>query len=248
MSERIHRVPQHAVGRSEVYKKYAAQYDVLCRRQDREGAIKRELARIGALRQGMLVADVGAGTGKLSRLFSDVAAVVIGVDRAPSMVEFAARDGAGFGVLLAELGSVPLRDSAFDVCIAGWSLSEIKSAHFDGEWRVHIGKALGDMERVVRSSGHVVILETLGCGCESPERDGSHFYRFLEESGFSRTWLRTDYEFESEAEAMDLTRFFFGNRRAGSVQITRKPSLRKTPPRDAWVLAECTGMFWKTKA
>jgi hypothetical protein len=88
-----------------------------------------------------------------------------------------------------------LRDSSVDVCVAGWSLSEIKSAHFDGAWRTNVGRALAEMERVC--SGVVVVLETLGL-CEQPERPGAHFYRFLEDDcGFSRTWVRSDYEFES---------------------------------------------------
>ena len=52
---------------------------------------------------------------------------------------------------------------------------------------------------------------------------------------FSRVRIRTDYRFESLAEAGDLTRFFFGDALAGRVA-----------GEGLVTLPECTGMWWLT--
>jgi hypothetical protein len=85
----------------------------------------------------------------------------------------------------------------------------------------------------------MIILETLGTGRESPEppNEGlARYYNRLEnEQGFSHSWIRTDYKFESVDEADKLTRFFFGDELADHI-LTEKIT----------VLPECTGIWWKS--
>jgi hypothetical protein len=61
-----------------------------------------------------------------------------------------------------------------------------------------------------------------------------NYLAFLEdEMGFSSTWIRTDYLFESLEEAKELTTFFFGEGMIENVVST-----------DPVILPECTGIWW----
>lgn len=55
--------------------------------------------------------------------------------------------------------------------------------------------------------------------------------------GFQTDWIRTDYNFESMREAMDLSNFFFGDELACKVE------------QNQWkILPECTGVLWLKKS
>ncbi len=59
------------------------------------------------------------------------------------------------------------------------------------------------------------------------------YYDYLMASGFSSTWIRTDYRFSSLAEAEALTRFFFGE------------ALAQKVVQEGWItVPECTGIWW----
>jgi hypothetical protein len=120
--------------------------------------------------------------------------------------------------------------------IQGWSFGHFCGWYPD-TWRDEIGKALGEMKRVLRPGGTTIILETLGTGRETPQAptEGlSAYYAWLEnEQGFSATWIRTDYQFESMDEAHALTSFFFGDELA--TQVLQKNWI---------ILPECTGIWW----
>ena len=81
-------------------------------------------------------------------------------------------------------------------------------------------------------------METLGTGRESPlpPTPGlADYYAHLEnQRGFSGTWIRTDYLFDSLEEAIDLVRFFFGETLANQVNVSQSP-----------LVPECTGIWWK---
>ena len=112
-----------------------------------------------------------------------------------------------------------------------------RSWHPD-EWRTEAGKAIDEMLRVVRPGGTAVCIETLGTGYETPTPPSpvlAEYYAWLEgERGFTRTWCRTDYLFESLEEAVELARPFFGDELAE--RIAREKLV---------AVPECTGIWWK---
>jgi ubiquinone/menaquinone biosynthesis C-methylase UbiE len=141
-------------------------------------------------------------------------------------------------VTVADNRALPVANRAADISIAGWSLGYCTIWHADS-WRKEIGQALAEMARVLRPGGTVVILETMGTGSEvpGPPTDAlATYYSWLDnEHGFSSTWIRTDYRFESLPEAQEATRFFFGDDFADRVG------------RENWVIVpECTGIWWLT--
>jgi ubiquinone/menaquinone biosynthesis C-methylase UbiE len=137
---------------------------------------------------------------------------------------------------VADNRKIPVDAAAADLSIQGWSFGHFCGWYPD-TWRDEIGKAVDEMKRVLRPGGTAIILETLGTGRETPQAPNeglSAYYRWLEtEQGFTGTWIRTDYQFESVDEAQSLAAFFFGDELASEV-VKRN-----------WViLPECTGVWW----
>jgi ubiquinone/menaquinone biosynthesis C-methylase UbiE len=137
-------------------------------------------------------------------------------------------------VEVADHRRLPLTDHSADLAIAGWSLCYLVVEHPES-WQAVLGEALREIVRVLRPGGTIVVLETLGTGHETPQPPDplARYYAFLEGQGFNSTWIRTDYQFASLAEAESLTRFFFGDELAQAVV------------ENEWtILPECTGIWW----
>jgi hypothetical protein len=61
------------------------------------------------------------------------------------------------------------------------------------------------------------------------------YYPWLDDAGFQKKWIRTDYQFESVDEAAELAGFFFGEEMADGIR-----------KQGSAILPECTGVWWKT--
>lgn len=224
----------------EIYAHRAKDYERLVAREDYQHNLHPALDQICTL-TGVDVVEMGAGTGRLTCLLAPLVNSIQAFDASQPMLDVAAAKlkKMGLGNWRVEVGdnrNLPSGAEVADVSIAGWSFGHFVGWYPD-RWRAEIGYALAEMRRVLRPDGTAIILETLGTGFPTPTPPNqalADYYAFLEqEHGFSHTWLRTDYQFASLAEAEELTRFFFGNELAGQVV------------ENEWViLPECTGIWW----
>ena len=224
-----------------IYTHQADQYDRLVAREDYQGQILAALQRIRPL-AGLDVVELGAGTGRLTRLLAPLVRSIQAFDASAAMLRVAAQTLEGMGrsnwkVEVADNRHLPVADAVADLAVAGWSFGHTVG-WYPQTWRDEIGQMLAEMGRVLRPGGTAVILETLGTGRETPQPPHAGlaaYYSWLAgEQGFSATWLRTDYEFASLDEADELTRFFFGDELADRV---RREGLVRLP--------ECTGLWWR---
>ncbi|MBZ0292681.1 MAG: class I SAM-dependent methyltransferase [Anaerolineae bacterium] len=225
-----------------IYASHAAQYDAMVSREDYQGNLLPALQQIRPLKD-LHVVEMGAGTGRLTRLLAPVVASIAAYDASAHMLETARASLTALGLANWQVAegdnrALPAPDASADLCIAGWSFGHFCGWYPDS-WRAEIGTALAEMQRILKPGGTAIILETLGTGRETPAPPAEHlaaYYRWLEgEHGFASTWIRTDYRFQSVQEADDLTRFFFGDELADRIvreQLT--------------ILPECTGIWWRT--
>lgn len=224
-----------------VYREHPLRYEELVAAEDVDGTLSAALGRLCEL-AGARVAEAGAGTGRITRLLLNAGvAHVAATEIEPAMLEVAKRELASYGsrwdCQVADARSLPIGNDSADLAIAGWVFGHFRSWMPDC-WRDEVGAAVGELERVTRPGGTVVIVETLGTGSEhpSPSRDLAEYYQWLEEvRGFERQTIRTDYLFDSVDDAARITGFFFGEAFAARV---REHGWRRVP--------ECTGVWART--
>lgn len=224
---------------AEVYEQYAEQYERLVQREDYQHNILAAIEEYCPL-AGLDVVELGAGTGRLTRLLAPEVRSIKAYDSSAHMLGVAEDSLRKMGLsnwktCMADHRKVPVPDSSADLVISGWSFCYL--AVWGGEkWKSALQDGLREIERILRPGGTVLLLETLGTGYESPHPPEhlSGYYAWLTEAGFSSGWMRTDYRFESLEEAVELSTFFFGEKMGQKVR-TKKLQ----------ILPECTGIWWK---
>lgn len=227
-----------------IYREEAERYNALVTREDVEGNLLPAIESIRNLR-GCNVIELGAGTGRLTRLLIQKANKVIVLDRSGHMLGFA-KQNMPMNMLthchlsLGDNRCLPIKSALADIVIAGWSLGHMVG-WYPTSWQAEIDLILAEMNRALRPGGTAIIIESLGTGRKNPQPptdDLAAYYNWLESThDFRSTWIRTDYQFRTRREAMELTRFFFGDEIAA---VTASDPLLRLP--------ECSGIWWLDKS
>jgi len=224
----------------EVYESHAAEYEELVTREDHQGNILRSIETI-LPSDGLDILDLGAGTGRLAGLLAAKARRILAFDLSAHMLGIAReklrrlRPDGNWLTARADHRFLPLPDNSADLIVSGWSVSYVATWHPE-TWRVESESWLREARRVLRPTGTIILLESLGTGNETPIRlpHLKEFYAWLDAVGFAGTWIRTDYLFESNARADELVGFFFGDEMRSYIKRA-----------SAITLPECTGVWSK---
>jgi ubiquinone/menaquinone biosynthesis C-methylase UbiE len=219
-----------------IYAEHAEEYDRLVGAEDCDANLLPAIARIAPL-DGRDVLEVGAGTGRLTRLLVKAGARVRAFDRSAAMLAVARRHlGDSCSLEVADAEHLPTSDGWADLAIAGWVFGHFRS-WMAADWQTHVARALGEMRRALEPGAPLVVIETLGTGSETPAPPTAalaEYYAWLEARGFTRASIRTDYQFANVEEAASVTGFFFGETFG---QRVRSNGSARVP--------ECTGI-WST--
>jgi len=222
-----------------IYQQYAYRYDRLIQCEDFQGNILPAIQQVVSL-ENINIIDMGAGTGRITRLLAPYANMIFAYDESTSMLQIAKHTLSASGLTnwqcsVANHLRIPLMDSIADLIISGWSYSYL-AVWGDENWRSKLEAGWTEVQRLIRPQVRIIFLETLGTGHESPNppEHMNHFYDWLREKSFKFKWIRTDYRFASLKEAEELSGFFFGE------------EMRKKVKDNQWViLPECTAIWWR---
>ena len=224
----------------QIYQTDGDRYDALIAREDHQGNILRAIDEILNV-DGLDILDLGAGTGRLSLLLAPRARSLRAFDISAEMLRvcrerLVATGLSNWQVQVADHRQLPVKDHSADLVVSGWSVSYLAVWNPD-QGQAELDRWLAEMKRVLRRDGTIILFESLGTGNEEPVRleHVEPVYQWLEANGFESQWIRTDYRFESLEEAIELSRFFFGDELGDKVE------------QNGWVvLPECTGVWWRT--
>ncbi|NMB56024.1 MAG: class I SAM-dependent methyltransferase [Leptolinea sp.] len=226
-------MPEH----ENVYKNQAERYHALVSCEDYQHNLAAAIQEI--IPENCTILESGAGTGRVTDILIPRSKKMVSLDLSVPMLRYANStvppDQRGFsGYACADHRSLPVVDRSFDWIVSGWSVCYLVSWERD-TWKEQVCKALREFTRVLNERGSILLIETLGTGKERPEPPEhlSDYLSFLDDLGFIRRWIRTDYRFPDALTAGELTGFFFGNDML--THISRDP----LP-----LLPECTGL-WK---
>jgi ubiquinone/menaquinone biosynthesis C-methylase UbiE len=218
-----------------IYQSEADQYEYLVACEDYQGNLLPAIQKTFPL-AGKDVVELGIGTGRLTCLLAPLVRSMRAYDVSQPMLDVAMRklkdlDLSNWQAETADHRQLPAAGQSADLAISGWSICYLVDWNRRG-WVSQVEQALGEMRRVLRPGGTIIIIETLGTGFETPHPPEHllEYYQYLAGQGFQSTWLRTDYRFPSREEARRMAGFFFGSELAEQVTGSTIP--------------ECTWLWW----
>ena len=221
-----------------IYNEAALNYERLVNREDYQGNILKAIQGVLPL-QGIDVVELGAGTGRVTRLLAPLVNSIAAFDSSAHMLQIAADSLAADGrhnwrTGVADNRALPVDDASADLCISGWSICYLVDWNRQA-WKADVEQALAEMERMLKPGGTTILIETQGTGFTTPHAPDHlvEYYQYLAERGFQSSWFRTDYRFNNEQEAVESSVFFFGEGMAQKIEGV--------------ILPECTGLWWKRK-
>jgi len=223
-----------------IYSHHADIYHRMIETEDVDGNLLPTIETIIPL-TGKRLLDLGSGTGRIPLLVYSKVKQIIGLDLHRGMLveQQQQRDqrNGNWGLIQGDLRLLPFSENWFDLVTAGWAIG-----HFQGwyaaDWKTQVDQTLGEMVRVLKPDGAVVIIETLTTGSTipaPPSQGLANYYSYLENQwGFERQQIQTDYQFRDLEEAIEYSAFFFGDELAKKVR------------KNDWVrLPEWTGVWVK---
>lgn len=227
-------------GRHYKEKSFAQTYHELVSREDYQGNLLGAIQAITPI-NGLNILELGAGTGRVTRLIAPFARSVIATDISYSMLLLGKQllnhlPTSNWHLILADHHALPLKNNLVDLVISGWSFHRV-AAESDKNWQINVNGALSRIEKILRPGGTILLIESLGTGYEQPHppEDVADYLAYLDRIGFNSRWIRTDYCFRDMNEAKALTSFFWGD-----------VAFPFWETEEGVILPECTGLWWKT--
>ena len=194
----------------QIYAEHADRYDELVGHEDFEGELPRALKN--TIAPAARVVDVGAGTGRVTRLLLEAGVSVVAVEPAAAMLERTRENLASWpsdrlALLAGDARELPLDDASVDAAVAGWAFGHFRS-WFAPHWRPEVDRALSELERVVRPGGACVVIETLGTGTPTAGAPSPELGQRIDQSedDLRKEKQRLDARLDELAEESEQTR------------------------------------------
>lgn len=228
----------------DIYNNHAEEYDFLVKHEDYQDNLWKKLEQIVTFKDKR-VAELGAGTGRLTTRLVQLAEYVHVFDRSEHMLTKAKNnllefDKNNYSLKIGENNKIPLEDQSVDIVIEGWSFGH-SITDFCDDFENVTNQLINESIRVLKKDGVLIIIETLGTCKEepvAPDEKLAYFYKYLENKlNFSHAWVRTDYKFNSIGDAKKSFGFFFGDDLVNYIDNNQ-----------GTIIPECTGIWWLKKS
>lgn len=226
----------------DIYSSKADAYHRMIAVEDYRNQVLQAIEQVVAL-DGKRILDLGSGTGRFPLMLQGKTRKMMAADLHMAMLVEQARQRADVGgewdLIQADMRALPFAPHCADIVLAGWAIGHMR-AWYAVDWKAQMTSALNEMKRMAAAGGTLFIFETMSTGSRTPappNADLKEYYQWLEtEQGFTaHAPIQTDYRFASVDEAVEFTRFFFGEELAAAIR------------REGWaILPEWTGMWTKT--
>ena len=155
-----------------IYQHQPMRYEQLIACEDYQGNLPRALhAMLPESQHTLSVVELGAGTGRLTRIIAPRVAHIWALDRAWPMLNEARLHllpgkSRHWCLVQARHRYLPLPTGLADVVLAGWSVCYLVVGQ--AQWRALLEAGLQEMTRVLCPGGLVILIETLGTGVPYP--------------------------------------------------------------------------------
>jgi len=202
----------------EIYQSHSLEYDELVNHEDYQGNLRNYLLKAIDFSDKSVI-EPGAGTGRVTRMYAEMARRVFVFDRSQHMLDKAAENLKNIKTdidyrLLDNLGISQL-DIKADVILEGWSFGHTVSENSTALENT-VDKLISGCMDKLEKNGMMAIIETLGTNFKEPNAPSeylSKFYSLLENKyGFCKQVIKTDYQFKSNEDARKITGYFFGEK------------------------------------
>ena len=201
---------------SEIYKKYATEYDKLVTAEDYQNNLTEELLNKIEWDK-KIVYEAGIGTGRLSKIYIDKIEKLYGFDREAHMLNRCKENLKKYAekivLNVGENENLPLVKNKAHIFIEGWSFGHTIVEN-NNDIQSTTVKLLNNINQITTDNSVKILIETLGTNVKDPEINNTdliEFYSLLEEEyAFVKTIVKTDYKFNDYREAAQIMGFFFG--------------------------------------
>jgi precorrin-6B methylase 2 len=208
---------------SEIYKKYAEDYDKLVQAEDYKQILKNYLKNNFNWNK-RIIYEAGIGTGRLTDIFIKEVEKVYGFDKEAHMLERCQynlkKHKEKIILNVGENEDLPLIEEKADIFIEGWSFGHTIVENGNNIAGI-TENILNKINRITAVDGEIILIETLGTHVNKPKINNvelTEFYNLLEkEYGFKKSIVRTDYKFNDYREASQVIGFFFGEEMGNKV-------------------------------
>jgi len=212
-----------------IYAQHAWAYDELIAAEDCEHNLLPAIRSI-CHPKGLRALDIGAGTGRCSRLLlasgvdhvtvTDASTAMLEVAQGHLEREYSGSNRSRWSITQADASTLPFPDASFDLAVAGWVYGHTIKWQPD-TWQAAIVAAVAEARRVLTPQGRLIVFETLGTAKTepAPPNEGMReYYALLQAQGFRQTVLATDYQFADLDTAVRVCGFFFGQTKADRIR------------------------------
>lgn len=209
-----------------IYNNHSLQYDELVNHEDYKNNLRSYLLEKFDFK-GKKVIEFGVGTGRVTKMFAELAHNIFCYDKSLHMLEKAIINLKPYTQKIeysqCDNNNIEKINMKADIVIEGWSFGHAINENPE-KIATLTNKLYSDCARLLNKDGIMIVIETLGTNVKNasaPSKSLEKFYQLLVNSyGFNKKIIRTDYLFESMEEAKRIMSFFFGTNLGNKLNIS----------------------------